>query len=137
MRTRRRRPLAMSITRQRVHLEALKRPKPCTPGRRTKRTPHGLGRTPMERLCGKWRTAKLLSERAQAGLGVADRAEMADVRSNARPVVGKITTDSSPEVTRADAFGRVSACSSTPIVVAATINGSDVACSSPATIDFR
>jgi len=46
---------------------------------------------------------------------------------------GKITTDRRPAATSAAAFAGVTTCSVRPTDVAATMNGSDVACMSTAT----
>lgn len=50
---------------------------------------------------------------------------------------GHITTDNRPAATSVDGLARVISPSCTPIVVAATMNGSDVACNSRATMARR
>ena len=52
---------------------------------------------------------------------------MADDRSNCSEMVGKMMTLKSPAATSAAALAGLMACSSSPIVVAATMKGSDVA----------
>src|SRR5262249_2821103 len=57
--------------------------------------------------------------------------------SNAGPTSGKISTDNSPAPIRAAPSAALRRSSSWPIAVAATMNGSDVACISPAEIVWR
>ena len=58
-------------------------------------------------------------------------------RSSARPAAGNSRTESSPAPTSAAASPAPISPSSRPIAVAATRNGSDVACSRPATSASR